>query len=566
VVGARYVSPPRPHVRMISAADELTAGQGATSSVDTRGNVYGSDAFARSMFSYFQAFAPVPEWDEIVCWPPDVFALANLVLDHTEGYRFVVAPPRGRSWPPLRDWNDRVLAAADAWRRGDDPWRCKPSPLVRKCWQSVTAGRDTPLALVRSGEAWDLVAALLTLHAIADEASSEVLGRGRHDPCSFEGCAWASLQQRGSLARLSPTRVRIVPKTHSSAHGITIRSLSRYLALCYESVEVRWRSVELVPSADLQTYDVVLLPWPLSVSAGDFRPASPLLLKNMDLAHFGFFEFAPSPPLDCALVDRLLEEAVSVGGKVDAMLFPETAIRPDVIPMLEETLDKHGVSFLIAGVRQPPMRTALGRNYVHFGLRTGSEWKRYEQDKHHRWCLDSRQIRQYHLTRSLRPTTNWWEAIDICERTLHVVDVGGGVTVAPLVCEDLARLDEVADLVRRIGPGLVVALLQDGPQLTSRWPARYASVIADDPGSAVLTLTSLGMATRSTPPGKRCSRVVAHWNSRSDGVHEIALAPGAAGVLLSTAIDDVTLWTADGRRHGRVPQLTLSSVRSLRAA
>jgi hypothetical protein len=53
-------------------------------------------------------------------------------------------------------------------------------------------------------------------------------------------------------------------------------------------------------------------------------------------------------------------------------------------------------------------------------------------------------------------------------------------------CEDLASLDEWAELVRSAGPSLVVALLLDGPQLAARWPCRYSSVLVDDPGSAVL--------------------------------------------------------------------------------
>ena len=77
------------------------------------------------------------------------------------------------------------------------------------------------------------------------------------------------------------------------SHGITIRSLSKYLALCYESVEVRWRRAEPGRLADGDTYNMVLLPWPLSVRADDFRPAPPSLLENMDLEHFGFFEFEP---------------------------------------------------------------------------------------------------------------------------------------------------------------------------------------------------------------------------------------------------------------------------------
>jgi len=168
-------------------------------------------------------------------------------------------------------------------------------------------------------------------------------------------------------------------------------------------------------------------------------------------------------------------------------------------------------------------------------------------------------------SRSLHPRRLWWEAIDVHERILHVIDVGHGMTIAPLVCEDLARPDEVADVVRRIGPSLVVALLLDGPQLATRWPARYASVITDDPGSAVLTLTSYGMVARSRPPGTRRSRVIAHWNSPTDGLHEIELAPRASAVLLSTSIESTTAWTADGRLHADVPSLVLSRVDQLRA-
>ena len=138
------------------------------------------------------------------------------------------------------------------------------------------------------------------------------------------------------------------------------------------------------------------------------------------------------------------------------------------------------------------------------------------------------------------------------------------ITAAPMVCEDLARLDEIADLVRRVGPSLVVAVLLDGPQLTSRWPCRYSSVLTDDPGAAVLTLTSLGMATWSRPPGRRGSRVVAHWNSPVDGAQEIELAPRAAAILLSMSVETTTLWTADGRSHPDVPYLDLTEVQQLR--
>src|SRR5262249_20829075 len=130
---------------------------------------------AGTVASYFGSFAPAPAWDDLVWWPPDVFTLANLVLDHTEAYRFVVAPPAGHHWPPLHEWSAEVHAAARRW-----PYACPgragelPS-LVRRAWETVTRYRDVPLMEVRSGEAAALNAALLTLHATADAACAGVM-------------------------------------------------------------------------------------------------------------------------------------------------------------------------------------------------------------------------------------------------------------------------------------------------------------------------------------------------------------------------------------------------------
>ena len=526
-----------------------------------------SDAFVAGqerrdgICSYLEYFAPTFDWDELVRWPPDVFALCNLVLDHTKSYRYVVAPPTDRHWPPLPAWNEQVEAAAKAWRDACDEGGELP-PLIRESWQTVSDLRDLWLTEIRTGEAWELISALLTLHAAADEACAGI-ARGATAPSgSFEQRAWSLLEEQGSLCRLSPRRMRIVPKTNFSPRGVTIRSLSRYLGLCYETIPVSWRSGgRFDPPGD---YNVVLLPWPLEVKACDFRAApSPPRLQNMDTRRFGFFEFAPQRALDTELVGALLAEAVAETGSVDALLLPELAVLPTDIPALERTLDEHGVFFLVAGVREHPAGAAHARNYLHFGVRRGSGWERAEQDKHHRWCMDEGQIRQYHLARTLDPSKLWWEAIGLGERRLNVVDVGSGLTAAPLVCEDLASLDEVAELVRTIGPGLVVALLLDGPPLSMRWPCRYAGVLADDPGAAVLTLTSYGMVERCRPPGKPRSRVVAHWNSRAGGAQELRLAPRAAGLLVSLRVARTTNWTADGRQHNGVPSLQLSGVRQL---
>lgn len=512
---------------------------------------------------YFAAFGPTPSWDDLCSWPPDVFALANLVLDHTEAYRFAVAPPPGQRWPPVPGWNELVTAAAREWRHA--VVASAPPPLaVLDAWNVVCCRRDLPMERLRHGEDPTLCHALLTLHAVADETCSGLARAPALASLPFEHRALALLE-RGSLSRLPTARVRILPKTHLADRGMTIRSISRYLALCYEAVDVRFHRIDpdLTPTGSRRDHRMLLLPWPLDVHPADFRPVvGPL--ENMDAGAFGFFEFAPERGLDLDRVAGVLRTAIRTSHRVDAVILPEAAVTKDEVASLEDVAARFGVSLLVAGVRARSTRVHFGRNLVHLGVLTSEGWRRFEQAKHHRWCLDEGQIRQYHLSRVLDPTRRWWEAIDLPERTIEILDMGRGATVAPLVCEDLARMDEVADVLRRVGPTLIVALLLDGPQLMTRWPCRYASVLADEPGAAVLTVTSLGMAVRSRPPGCRRSRVVALWNDPSRGLREIELARGASAVLITASIGRKTVWTADGRSHeGTTPDLVLRGVQQL---
>jgi len=438
-------------------------------------------------------------------------------------------------------------------------------------WATLTEARYTPLSELRLGRPVEVCEALITLHAVADEACSRLTERV--DPAldqGFERKAWALLDEHGSLSRISAARIRIVPKTHFSPRGLTIRSLSRYLALSYETVDLRWRRVEAdLPSPEsiggTRDYNVVLAPWPLSVDGQAFRPVEGRL-RNMDTDQFGFFEFDPGSGLDRPRISGLMEAAHRQTPRIDAVVLPEAAVEPSDIDFLEGVLAEHDVALLFTGVRERSGRDDFGRNYLHLGVRGAGGWMAYRQEKHNRWCLDERQIRRYHLTRALDPTKQWWEAIDLPERSVQIIDVGMGATAAPLICEDLARLDEVNDVLRRVGPSIVLAVLLDGPQLPFRWPCRYASVLADDPGSAVLTLTSFGMAARSTPRGKPRSRVIAMWNDPTSGFHELDLARGASGILITASVGTKTGWTADGRRHENMPELVLSAVRQLRVS
>ena len=70
-----------------------------------------------TLASTWQAVAGSPIGDELLEWPPDVFALTDVILERAEAYRFVLSPPDGVLWPPGGDasWSDAVGQAARRW-------------------------------------------------------------------------------------------------------------------------------------------------------------------------------------------------------------------------------------------------------------------------------------------------------------------------------------------------------------------------------------------------------------------------------------------------------------------
>src|SRR5262249_17696307 len=192
-----------------------------------------------------------------------------------------------------------------------------------------------------------------------------------------------------------------------------------------------------------------------------------------------------------------------------------------------------------------------GDNGLLLGGWWGGRWWRYGKNKHNGWFLEGKQIDQSPLAAALPPVppgVRWWEAMAVPRRAVQILELGDGVTLVSLVCEDLARLDEVADLLRAIGPTLVVTTLLDGPQLASRWTARYASVLADDPGSAVSPSAPFGFVQRSPPPGRPPSRVVSLWKDPVRGLRETPLDVDAHAVLINIKIGRTPRRSADGRR------------------
>jgi hypothetical protein len=504
--------------------------------------------------SVWQALAGTTIGREALDWPPDLLAVTEVILQRSEAYRFALSPPGGSTWPPagVPDWPGAVTDAGRRWSAWAEDRNGTIPPLLAQEWEILCQATEIPFRDLTEARNWRLCQALLTLHAIADEACAGLgvaLDASGADGLLYRARGRELLARTGSLARLPTHLIRVLPKIHTPPNGSSLRSLSRYAAVHVPGVEARWYKVPGTgPGTTPMTSTALLLPWPLRVRESDFRPvAGPL--PELAGQPFGFFEFTPSEQLDLDLVDRMLVAALDEVDTVNAVILPESAVDAGEIDGLEALLGRHGVTQLIAGVRAHPEQPGqFPRNWVHIGLSTGQHWVHIRQRKHHRWSLDENQINQYHLGGALHPHIRWWEAMEVPRRSVQFVEIGGGTTLVSLVCEDLAQIDDVAGVIRSVGPMIVVTPVLDGPQLSSRWAARYASVLADDPGSAVLTLTSFGMAQRSQPRGQSPSAVVALWKDPGQGIREIPLEPGAQGILLSASADRATRRSYDGRR------------------
>jgi len=516
--------------------------------------------------SVWRAAADAPITDALLQWPADLFALSSVLLAEAQAFRFALSPPTGREWPPPEpaNWSDAVERAAHEWTRWlEEPIGPAPA-LVAEELEALLDGVDTPLDEVTQGRDWRLCRALLTLHAIADEACgglSVAFDYGTGAPSLYRAQSRELLARTGSLSRIATCFLRVLPKARTPPTGRA--SFSRYACVIRRKVDIGWYKLPFRTSgagAETERGNVLLLPWPLRVREVDFR-AIPGSVQRLEKEPFGFFEFAPSEPLDLDLVDGTLRAAREEVGNVDIVMLPESALEEGEIHDLETLLDSHGVASLRTGVRGRPGGSGrLPGNWVHIGvnprldpsgpLGTGGsqDWFHLRQDKHHRWSLDEAQILQYHLGGVLHPHIRWYEAIDTPRPSVQFMETGAGTLTANIVCEDLTQNDEVAEIIRSVGPTFMTAFLLDGPQLASRWGARYASVLADDPGAAVLTLTSYGMARRSRPGRHDPSPVIALWKEADGGAREIPLEPGSHAVLLTVCGDVATRRSADQRR------------------
>lgn len=445
----------------------------------------------------------------------------------------------------------------------------------------------------RNERYWNGTEALIYLHAVSDSVCENwgIISEGNQISI-FQEYAENLLIKEGTMAHINTLRCRILPKRHTPKVGITLRSMSANLAYHRSSTEIDWRiprrefpeleiplADKFVKNSSSESFSILMFPYPENISGKHFEESKFRLSQNVitDKTESKDKYFSYFPPYakskeewkkNNSYIQDAILKAKDEAQTIDMAIFPECAFHEDELPFLEGTLADVEVHSFITGIHSSESsQVGLGKNKVVMQLahmemerkKTRSEHTNkskphlqfgkivFSQSKHHRWKIDKYQIERYNIGNRLSPLKDWWEAIEIPRRHVNFINIGNAFTICPLICEDLARQDPIADLIRTVGPTLVVTILMDGPQKASRWSSKYASVLSEDPGSCVITLTSAGMVDRYNQANPKGERIVSLYCDSNGTSKEITLEKDSLGILLTLCLDQKEESIADGR-------------------
>lgn len=551
---------------------------------------------------------PVPEIDRAPLFPTDVFgAVALLIARSGAVSRLLIGLPAGTTPPSLSVAFDSMAAAVKAggvdlnnpavreeFRRAGREWASTlPVPdVVKRLWQQLVAAGNEPVhcSPIQTDPfpAWWTVA--LALLIISDDACDGI-GYG---PAVDYKKNWVSAvvlavmwrkNERAYKAASGKKRTAIVsedlpslcfladpdvvcvqPKVRTPAVGCTLRSYSHNVALLPPRgiVSTGWQN----PPAAFRSEDVssalniLIIPYPFSIRAKWFSGVAlaDKSVRSNGGDEWGWFHLKQEWLSDdiVTFTSALIREAENDVGTIHGVLFPEYALNWLTFAKIKDRMltEFPNLEFLVAGsstncIDEPgnfvisavffDVAKSKARASARSAL-VSSRWK------HHRWRLDEPQISNYALGSALDPRVLWWEAIALGPREIDFTVFRASSAFTTLICEDLARSDPCHGVLRDVGPNLVFVMLMDGPQLKGRWSARYSTTLADDPGSSVLTYTSLGLIKRSNESGRYDpSSVVGLWKDDTGKTEEIKCPDGNHGVVLSLSDATVSEMSLDGR-------------------
>ncbi|HEV2722929.1 MAG TPA: hypothetical protein VG323_23090 [Thermoanaerobaculia bacterium] len=516
-------------------------------------------------------------------WPPDLFAVAATLVNLSGCYAQAEYQCGLDGCLFDEAYREYVSDVGLRFSNGE-----APPPEVQQAWTRLLSSRGQILA--EPGERLDWWNDALFLLAVADEACTGVgfafLGFQRAALTVFAEYRRSQARALGvrtgparlpyipnSLCRaVPPHEVCVQPKTRTPQIGCTLRSLTHNLALLppVSEVKTHWDFAAGHEDNSNEPLNVLLVPFPYNIRGTSFvaRPTE----ETSDSPRAAFFDLRQTW-LDnvkssdiVTFIQDLIRDATREVERVHAVVLPEAALTAEMAASVAETLGKESDIELFVSGAIDAEEGETPRNVTYSAIFKQREvFGTWTQSKHHRWKLEETQVRRYHLGHVLGKKNAWWERINVADRECHFYVFRHGASLAVLVCEDLARIDPVQTVVRAVGPNLVIALLMDGAQIERRWPGRYATVLADDPGSAVLTLTSVGLIRRSNMPSERGACFIGLWKESLGSARELELPDGCHSLLLTISPSMEENVTADGRSDDKkTMKLSLTSIIGLR--
>lgn len=534
----------------------------------------------------------VYDWFE---WPPNMFALISIILQRTGAYKLCLTKNDGIWDDPL--WQDNVQNDALTWLDLSNQiiiggkQKIKKSDikgtkllfnnieLIAEQWDKIEL--DNLRLLNTNNDIGNFISSLIAIYAISDYSCRGLglIGENiKENNKAFKLLNFIAnllLNNYGSLATIPKFHGIVLPKMRTPQSGLTIRSLSHYLTFHITEVEVIWRTFPWLNNHK-QSLNVLAIPYPFKIKESNFNIIED---KYHSVRYFkGMIDETDEKinnKIDF-LVDKI-KEHLKNNSEIDILVLPETALNKksyyQLLNKLESSFSSIGnneksklfqLPIVICGVLDPieeeyenKNKSFSFHNEVRIATYFGNKWYEIKQRKHHRWKLDRNQVLQYNLEGKFITDKDWFEHSSISQRRLTILSPNSWLALTSLICEDLARQEPVSEIIRGIGPTLLVALLSDGPQLTHRWSARYASILADDPGTAVLSLTSLGMIKRSqkteptsnnnTETNKKKSYTVGLWKDMIRGYKELNLTENNSALLFTISASFIEEFTIDGR-------------------
>ncbi len=488
-------------------------------------------------------------------WPPDLFAVTSHLLKNTGAYRYCLHPEYRKSTKGNTNNKSTVTGQSLIKERKDagKKWAAtlnqdllssqpSPSPIREFVCKFIESSKEVKMNMLRAldiyghgterlndrqknelNTAKSFLLNLIECHSIADVASDNfgLPGVYRNENCALLCLGNTLLNKRGTLSRLPKHKITVVPKLRTPRTGAELRNLSHHLHAEQTEIEVIWR---FMPWAftDKGQLHILAIPFPFELEEEAFDES-----VGFQRHTHGLFNFKPNPgdSMRTKHIKALVHDFLSYeakAGKVHMVIFPEQAFTVEELKRFESELVKQkqeqsisnnvgktakdgSLPIIISGATEsylkpeddnlqfPDVNAAYVSQYIL------GKWYRMSQFKHHRWSLEESQLNQYKIAGRLSVSKRWFENSFITQRRLTVVSCAPWLAVTPLICEDLVQQQPVAPIIRGIGPSLIVAMLLDGPQTEKRWPARYAGVLSQDPGSSVISLTATGMVNLARP-------------------------------------------------------------------